>query len=233
MLKNPYFYLRFATINSLTQFKDMRLSIQNLFSAIATVVIATACSAQTTISLPKPNKTLKTTLISALENRHSERNFSERAFSDQNLATLLWAANGVNRPNGRRTAPSAMDRRDIDIYVIRADGAYLWNPDDNTLQQRSTKDLRKAVAGRQDIIAKAPVALVLVSDGAKFGDRPNNFGLADAGYVSQNICLICSAAGWATCPRASMDSETLSKELGLTKQQVPLLNNPVGYPKEK
>lgn len=211
----------------------MKLSIPNLFAAIATVVVATACSAQTTISLPKPSKTLKTTLISALENRHSERDISEQAFSDQNLATLLWAANGVNRPNGRRTAPSAMDRRDIDIYVIRADGAYLWNPDDNTLLQRSAKDLRKAVAGRQEAIAKAPVALVLVSDGAKFGDRPNNFGLADAGYVSQNICLICAAAGWATCPRASMDTETLSKELGLTKQQVPLLNNPVGYPKEK
>lgn len=211
----------------------MTLSTKNLIPAIASMVIATACSAQRTISLPQPDKTLKTTLVSALENRHSERSISEQAFSDQDLATLLWAANGVNRADGKRTAPSAMDRRDIDIYVVRADGAYLWNPDDNTLTQRSAKDLRKAVGGRQDFASEAPVSLVLVSDGAKFGDRPNKFGLADAGYVSQNICLICSAAGWATCPRASMDTETLAKELGLTKQQEPLLNNPVGYTKEK
>lgn len=210
----------------------MKLSKPTILAAMAAIFMTTGCSANGTIKLPQPDKTLKTTLISALQNRQSNRDFSEKAFSDQDLATLLWAANGVNRDNGKRTAPSAMDRRDIDIYVVRADGAYLWKPESNTLERRSEKDLRHAVAGQQDFVEKAPVSLVLVSDGAKFGDKPNNYGLADAGYVSQNICLICSAAGWATCPRASMDSATLAKELGLTERQVPMLNNPVGYKAE-
>lgn len=191
--------------------------------------VSVSCSAQEQIALPQPSKTLKTTVVEALQNRHSTREFSDKQFSDQDLATLLWAANGINREDGRRTAPSAVNAQDIDIYVVRADGAYLWQYKENTLKRVSDEDLRPLVAAGQDFVLGAPVSLVLVSDNARFGNRPSSFAMADAAYVSQNICVYCSAAGWACCPRASMNKEGLRKALQLADSQEAFLNNTVGY----
>lgn len=191
--------------------------------------VSVSCSAQEQIALPQPSKTLKTTVVEALQNRHSTREFSDRQFSDQDLATLLWAANGINREDGRRTAPSAVNAQDIDIYVVRADGAYLWQYKENTLKRVSDEDLRPLVAAGQDFVLGAPVSLVLVSDNARFGNKPSPFAMADAAYVSQNICVYCSAAGWACCPRASMNKEGLRKALQLADSQEAFLNNTVGY----
>ena len=198
---------------------------------VFTVSATVSCSAQEQISLPQPSKSLETTVIEALQNRRSERVFAEKQMSDQDLASLLWAANGINREDGRRTAPSAINAKDIDRYVVRADGAYLWDAKENTLKRVSDEDLRPLVAKGQDFVLQAPVSLVLVSDKSRFGNRPANFAQADAGYVSQNICLYCSAAGWACCPRASMDTEGLKKALQLSESQEPMLNNTVGYRK--
>lgn len=207
-------------------------NIRKIVGALAvTAVISTSCSAQEQIVLPQPLKSLKTTIVEALQNRHSEREFSEKQMSDQDLATLLWAANGINREDGRRTAPSAVNAQDIDIYVIREDGAYLWDAKENKLIRVSSEDLRSLVGGRQEFVQKAPVSLVLVSDKSRFGNVPADFASADAGYVSQNICLYCSAAGWACCPRASMDKDALRKSLQLKDSQEPFLNNVVGYRK--
>ncbi len=209
----------------------MNISLFRNLALIAAIAASASCRAQSSIKLPQPDKSLKATLIYALQNRQSVRSISDKEFSDQDLSTLLWAANGINREDGKRTAPSAMNKQDIEIFVIRKDGAYFWNPQTNTLERRSDQDLRPAVARGQEFTAKAPLSLVLVSNGAKFGNMPNKFGLADAGYVSQNICLICSGAGWACCPRGTMDRETLIEQLKLTPQQVPMLNNTVGYMK--
>ena len=198
---------------------------------VFTVSATVSCSAQEQISLPQPSKSLETTVIEALQNRRSERVFAEKQMSDQDLASLLWAANGINREDGRRTAPSAINAQDIDIYVVRADGSYIWDAKENTLKRVSDEDLRPLVAKGQDFVLQAPVSLVLVSDKSRFGNRPANFAQADAGYVSQNICLYCSAAGWACCPRASMDTEGLKKALQLSESQEPMLNNTVGYRK--
>lgn len=185
---------------------------------------------QATIQLPATNIPTTVTLAKALNNRRSVREFTNKPVSAQELSNLLWAANGINRPNGKRTAPSALDAQDIDIYVCRADGAYLYEPKDNKLKRITPKDIRTAVADRQDFVKAAPVCLVLVSNTEKFtrggGDK---WGGVDAGYVSQNICLYCAAAGLATVPRGSMDAATLKKELKLTDKQTIWLNHPVGY----
>lgn len=174
--------------------------------------------------------------MQALQNRQSSRDFADKEIPDDVLSTLLWAADGVNRPdNGKLTAPSASNAQDVRIYVIRKDGAYLYNNKENRLQKVSDKDLRASVASRQTVIASAPLALVLVSDHNKFGgnsDRSARVGAIDAGYVSQNICLACAALGLNTVPRMTMDSETLKKELGLDDNYDFIVNNPVGYPKE-
>lgn len=210
----------------------MKKNFLTTAAALAFAMTATiSCSAQEPVALPQPSKSLSVTLIDALQNRHSEREFATRQMSDQDLATLLWAANGINREDGRRTAPSAINAQDIDIYVVRADGAFLWNAKDNTLARVSGDDLRPLVAGGQDFVKEAPLSLVLVSDKSRFGNRPANCSQADAAYVSQNICLYCSAAGWACCPRASMDKDSLAKALQLNSSQEPMLNNVVGYRK--
>lgn len=207
--------------------------------AIATVAMllsATSVKAQDNIQLPKPSMDNQVTLLQALQNRHSSRDFADREIPDDVLSTILWAACGVNRPdNGKLTAPSASNAQDIRVYVVRKDGAYLYKAQDNSLQKVSDKDLRGAVASRQTVVATAPLALVLVSDHGKFGgnsDRASRVGAVDAGYVSQNICLVCTALGLNTVPRMTMDSETLRQELKLDDTFDFLLNSPIGYPKQ-
>lgn len=187
-------------------------------------------SAQKIVELPKPAKDMETTLMYALQNRKSVRDFSAKDVPMQELSNLLWAANGVNREDGKRTAPSALNKQDIDIYVCMHRGAYKYNAQKHVLEHVTDKDLRAIVAMQQDFVKSAPVVLVLVSDLNKFGGKIE-YGAMDAGYVSQNICLYCSAAGLITVPRASMDKEMLIKELNLTEGVRPIINHPIGYAK--
>ena len=212
------------------------LSIMTVAVVAATSIATTSCqNANDTRSLPTPTKSAKMTLMESLQQRHSVRDFSDKAVSDADLSELLWAACGINRPDTKKiTAPSAINAQDILVYVCTKDGAWLYVPDGNSLQKVSDKDLRSAVAGRQEAVAVAPVSLVLVSDRTKFGDRAKGadmMGAIDAGYVSQNICLACTALGLATVPRMTMDKETLAKELHLDENKTLLINHPVGYEK--
>lgn len=201
-------------------------------------LLSTSCMAQNSILLPKPSMDNKVTLMQALQSRHSAREYADKQIPDDVLSTVLWAACGINRPSeGKITAPSAINAQDIQVYVVRKDGTYLYQPKDNSLQKVSSKDLRSAVAGRQSFAASAPVSLVLVSNHNKFPQQiPNEakvrMGVVDAGYVSENICLACSALGLNTVPRMTMDIETLKKELGLDDNYDLVLNSQIGYPKE-
>ena len=180
----------------------------------------------------------KVTLMQALQSRHSAREYADKQIPDDVLSSVLWAACGINRPSeGKITAPSAINAQDIQVYVVRKDGTYLYQPKDNSLLKVSSKDLRRVVAGRQSFAASAPVSLVLVSNHNKFPQQiPNEakvrMGVIDAGYVSENICLACSALGLNTVPRMTMDIETLKKELGLDDNYDLVLNSQIGYPKE-
>lgn len=206
-------------------------------ACMALLMTATSCKAQDNIQLPKPSMDNKVTLMQALQNRHSSREFADKQVPDDVLSTVLWAACGINRPNeGKITAPSAINAQDILVYVVRKDGAYLYKPEENCLQKVSSKDLRSAVAGRQSFAASAPVSLALVSNHNKFAQQlPNEakarMGIADAGNVSENICLVCSALGLNTVPRMTMDSDTLKKELNLDDNYDFVLNSQIGYPK--
>ena len=198
--------------------------------------IATLCvMAQNTIKLPEPDKNVPMTLYQALQQRKSVREYSSKDIDDMKLSQLLWAAVGINRPDGHLTAPTAVNAQDITVYVCRKDGAYLYVAKDNALQKVSDKDLRKEVASAQQFAAEAPISLVIVTDNAKFRggstNGPTISGAIDAGYVSQNIDLACEALGLVTVPRATMDKDALKKELKLTKAQNPILNHPVGYKK--
>lgn len=189
------------------------------------------------ITLKEADKTLPTTLMQAMSNRKSDREFADKQLSLEELSSLLWAANGVNRENGKRTAPSAVNAQDIDVYVCMASGAYLYDAKKNQLQRITTDDIRSAVAGNQQVMA--PVFLVMIADLSRYPERISSdrarcelMANVDAGYVSGNIGLYCAAANLVTVPRATMDKVALKKALKLTDSKLPIINNPVGYAKK-
>ncbi|MDR1523842.1 MAG: SagB/ThcOx family dehydrogenase [Tannerella sp.] len=212
--------------------KKIVFTLAALFMTLSTV------SAQElqAVKLNRPDKSRGSAVMKALSDRHSDREFDATDISLQDLSDLLWAANGVNRNDGRRTAPSAMNRQEIDVYVVREDGTYLYDAGQNILKPLSKGDYRKAVASGQDFAATAPLSIVLVANLEKLGDPANEhtrlIAAMDAGIVCQNINVFCAAAGLSTVPRATMDKEELTKALKLTDKQYIMLNNPVGYPKK-
>lgn len=187
--------------------------------------------AQDVVSLPQPevNK-LSMPLGDVLQKRRSERKYSSQEISLQTLSTILWAACGVSDPKtGKITAPSAINMQDIKIYVCSKDGACLYNAKANTLTKVYDKDLREVLAGRQAFAKSAPITLLLVS--TKDTDRSPNerYGAVDAGYVSQNIYLACTALGMKTVARAQMDADALRQALNLPATTLLELNHPIGY----
>jgi SagB-type dehydrogenase family enzyme len=187
-----------------------------------------------TIRLPPPETAGGMPLMQALQARHSTREFAGRALPPQELSNLLWAANGVNRPQtGQRTAPTAHDWREIDVYVTTADGAYRYDPSSHTLIKVAAGDLRP-LAGVQDFVATVPVNLVYVADlermsGAGAEDKAF-YSAADAGFIAQNVYLYCASAGLAVVVRGLIDRDALGAALGLGPHQRIILAQSVGYP---
>lgn len=211
-----------------------------LFTALAIALIATTTThAQepVAIKLNTPHKDRGSSVTKALDNRQSIREYSDEKLSLQDLSDLLWAANGVNRPDGRRTAATARNSQDIDVYVIMEEGAYLYDAQAHELKPVAPGDHRALIADSQEFAKKAPVSLLIVSDVSKFKgvdnpERQKIYGALDAGIVSQNIMLFASGCGLATVPRAYMKADELKQVLKLSESQIPMLNTPVGYPKK-
>jgi len=189
-----------------------------------------------TILLNSPDTNRGLPLMKALLHRASEREFDSTSLTLQDLSDLLWAANGINRPeSGKRTAPSATNAQDIDVYVFMKSGVYLYDAKKNLLEFVVDGDYRNFVAGRQESVANAPVICLLVSDISRFRSGTDSLKLVwaaeDAGIVSQNISIFCAAVGFSTVPRATMDREKIREILKLKTTQHPMLNNPVSYKK--
>lgn len=202
-----------------------------LLTLIACVVWTVNGQEKTAIKLNRPDVKRGSLLMTALEKRQSAREYRDQKLNMQDLSDLLWAANGINRPeSGKRTAPTAMNRQEIDVYVCVPEGAYLYDAKNHALQLVAPGDYRAAVAGPQAFAAQAPVCLVIVADLAPFKGEILMPAM-DAGIVSQNISLFCAANGLATVPRATMDQAKLKEALKLKATQRLLLNHPVGYVK--
>ena len=187
------------------------------------------------IKLNTPDKTRGAVMMKTLNDRQSVREYDAKALSLQDLSDLLWAANGINRPDGRRTAPTASNKQEIDVYAIFAEGAYFYDAQAHALKPVAKGDYRGLVAMSQEFAKTAPVSLVIVMNLEKMGDpaveQTKLMCAVDAGIVCQNINLFCAAVGLSTVPRATMDKAELQKVLKLSATQVPIMNNPVGYKK--
>ncbi len=175
-------------------------------------------------------------LLDALAKRSSNRAFLPTELTSQELSDLLWAADGVNRENGKRTAPSTMDLREIDIYVLLKKGVFVYDPNSNKLIQKSKDDLIP-FAGRQPYVKEAPLALVYVFDHSRMTAKlPNeverrSYANVDCGFISQNVYLFCASKGLATVVLGFVDKEGLFPKLGLKAGvQEILYSQPVGHP---
>jgi nitroreductase len=174
-------------------------------------------------------------LMQVLKERASSRSFNPERLPVQMLSNMLWAAFGVNRPaSGGRTAPSASNSQDMDIYVAMADGLFLYDAKANLLKPILPDDIR-AVTGRQAFVKDAPVNLIYVSDLSKMrqaspGDR-DWYAAAHSGFISQNVYLFCASKGLATVVRESIDRPALARAMRLRPDQKITLAQTVGYPK--
>lgn len=217
----------------------MKTSRHQTAALLASLLFAGAASASTdglnAIELLKPQTEIGKPLMQVLNTRKSSREFSDRKLPLQELSNLLWAAWGVNRSDsGRRTAPSASNMQEIEIYVSMAEGLYVYDAGRHVLKPVLSQDIR-ALTGTQDYVKAAPVNLVFVADASKMGNRTEDnirfYSAIDSGYISQNVYLYCASEGLATVARASVDRPALATAMGLRPEQRIIIAQSVGYPK--
>jgi SagB-type dehydrogenase family enzyme len=186
------------------------------------------------IVLPAPDRNAGLPLMQAIAKRRSLREFEARELPLPMLSSLLWAANGINRDDGGRTAPSAMHANEIDIYVALPSGAYLYDAGAHALQLVAGSDIRR-VTGYQDFVDDAPLDLVYVADHSRMTLIPvasrESFASVAAGAITQNVYLFAASNGLATVIRAWIDREAIANALGLPHDHQVLLSQTVGFPK--
>lgn len=184
--------------------------------------------------LPPPQTDGGMPLMQALKQRHTSREFTRKALPAQVLSDLLWAAFGVNRPErGGRTAPSARNWQEIEIYVSTGDGVFLYDAQKHALKRVLTEDIR-AQTGSQPFVAEAPVNLIYVADASRMDGAGEEekvlYSAADAGFIAQNVYLFCASEGLATVVRGAVDRLALAKAMKLAPTQKVVLAQTVGYP---
>jgi len=187
------------------------------------------------IQLPEPQTDGGKPLMQVLKDRKTTREFSSGKLSLQTVSNLLWAAFGINRPTGQRTAPSAVNWQEIDVYVALPDGLFVYDAKANVLQPVLAEDIR-AATGTQAYPKEAPVNLIYVADYDKPGRVPETekdfWSAADVGYISQNVYLFSASEGLVSGVRALIDRPALAKIMKLRPKQKILLAQSVGYPKK-
>ncbi len=194
-----------------------------LFASIA-ILIGFNLHAQD-VQLPTPVRSGGKPLMDALNQRHSTRTFQDKELSLQQLSDLLWAANGFNRAD-KRTAPTANNRQELELYVTTSKSLYFYDARNHLLKEVKKGDFR-AETGTQDFVAIVPLNLIFVADMQKASSR--EYAYIGCGFVSQNIYLYAVSEGLGTVVRGSFDKERLHSLLELKPSQEVLLTQSVGY----
>ena len=186
------------------------------------------------IALPPPRSKGGLPLFEALALRRSTRAYSDRPLPAQVLSDLLWAAFGVNRPSGDRTAPYWRHIMVIDVYAATADGVWLYEPQTHSLLLQFHADIRTST-GLQDFVGTAPLNLIYVAHGERMQDiSPQErrlYASVDTGFIGQNVYLFCASEGLATVFRGAVNYEELDQIMQLGKDQFVTFAQTVGYPR--
>jgi SagB-type dehydrogenase family enzyme len=205
-----------------------------MISLCVLFIISFCSQAEEPLRLPEPETDGGKPLMQALNERRTMRSYSPEALPPQVLSNLLWAAFGINRPeDGKRTAPSALNWQEIDIYVSLAEGLFLYHAGEHALHPVLAEDIR-AATGLQGFVKDAPLNLVFVADYSRMGDASEEdkdfYSAADTGFISQNVYLFCASEGLATVVRGYLDRSALHQTMGLRSDQKIILAQSVGYP---
>ena len=204
------------------------------FSLLLSVFVPGYSQEQKVIKLPAAQKEGGKPLMQVLNERKSTREYSTEKLPPQVLSNMLWAAWGINRSDGRRTAPSAVNWQEVDMYVAMEEGLYLYDAKEHVLNLVLAKDIR-AATGRQDFVKDVPVNLIFVADLSKITASDSEkvfYSAIDTGYISQNVYLFCASEGLATVVRNLVDKPALSKIMNLKSDQIVVITQSVGYPKK-
>ena len=213
-------------MNTLTKFASFVLSAAFLAASM------NLCAAEKTIKLPPPDKAGGKPLMQCLTERKSERKFDSKPLPPQILSDLLYAADGISRPDGRKTVPTARNLQSQEVYAAMADGLYLYHPKTHSLDLVKAGDIREK-CGKQAIHKIAPVVLIYVGDVSKIGKNAAEkvfYAANHAGYASQNVYLYCASAGLSTVVCGLVDKPALEKAIGLPNTKRVQLTQPVAYP---
>jgi SagB-type dehydrogenase family enzyme len=218
--------------------KNMRKMLVSFGSLVLALLLVCPCPFYSQdfkeIKLPAPQRDGGRPLMEVLKDRQSSREFSSDELPLQIISNLLWAGFGINRPDsGKRTAPSAVNWQNIDIYVAISKGLFLYDAKENKLVPVLAEDIR-ATTGTQSFIKDVPLNLVYVADFSKIPrgtDEDKNFySAAHTGFISQNVYLYCASEGLATVVRGLVDREAMSKVMKLRPDQKVMLAQSIGYP---
>jgi nitroreductase len=204
-----------------------------LLAAAALAALPRAALAQEAKALPAPRRDAGRPLMQALQARRSIREYSTRPLPAQVLSDLLWAAYGVNRSSGDRTAPYWRHIMVLDVYAAMADGVWLYDPQAHALRLHLAADVR-AQTGVQHFVVGAPLNLVYVVHGERMQDvSPADrrlYGSVDAAFAGQNVYLYCASEGLATVFRGALDYGGLARAMRLSEGQFVAFAQTVGYP---
>jgi hypothetical protein len=189
------------------------------------------------IKLNPPDLNKGISVMQALKKRKTQRDISDKKLTLQQLSDLLWAADGINRPDGKRTAPAAMAIYSVDIYAVLPEGVYLYDVAKHELKPVAKGDFRK-LAGMQDFVFIAPVNLVYILNlkGWRNAQRPVSDEKRDlwvrfeVGLVAQNVNLYCASEGLGATVRGLIDQKKFGEVIKVRPEQVVLAQT-IGYPK--
>ena len=188
-----------------------------------------------------PNISLsKLTVMDALNARKTDRNFVDKDLTEAQLTKILWAANGVNRPDGKRVNPVAMGVYSVEVYAVTRKGIYLYDPQSNGLIPVAEGDYRMTTTTGQNFVGKAAVNLVYVENpdawkSARHTPPPREAQLSSAnitvGAMIQSVALAAQTEGLGNCVRGSINRDEFSKVARLSADKTILLAQSVGFTK--
>src|SRR5271157_548800 len=218
------------------RFRMLTISVVCVVFAVG-FALSAFCQELKPIQLPEPKLDSSISLAQALKQRMTTREYGGDTLSEPVLSNLLWSACGINRPNsGKRTAPTARNWQEIDVYVATTAGMYLYDPKGNALVPIVPEDIRSLTYTQIDRFKDAPIHLVYISDLAKTDGEEGTAMLLtamDTGFVAENVYLYCASEGLPTAFRVSIDKDKLGQAIKLRPTQRIMGAQSVGLPKGK
>ena len=172
--------------------------------------------------------------VQVLGRRRTSREFAEQPVDAALLSAVLWACAGQTSEEGRRTVPSALDMREVEVFVFDQMGVWHYDAKTNTLDQRTSGDHRGETTTGQEFVAKAPVSLIFIANMNRIDPRVSEPVFAqlagiDAGCMLQAAQMACTAMGLASVPRASFDADAIRKAAGLDEKYLPMMALTLGF----